>query len=129
VARAGLSQYVRLLGHVTDEELGGLYQMSECLLFTSAYEGFGLPPLEAMAAGAPVAVFDNSSLREVVADAGLVVEDGNAALMVAEVSALLANPAERGRRVAAGRERAAPFTWDHTAAATLGVYRRVLTQR
>ncbi len=128
VARAGLSDHVRLLGHVTDDELGGLYQMSECLLFTSAYEGFGLPPLEAMAAGAPVAVFDNSSLREVVADAGLVVEDGNAALMVAEVSALLANPAERERRVAAGRERAAQFTWENTAAATLRVYQRVLTQ-
>jgi len=129
VARAGLSEHVRLLGHVTDDELGGLYQMSECLLFTSAYEGFGLPPLEAMAAGAPVAVFDNSSLREVVADAALVVEDGNAALMVAEVSALLANPAERERRVAAGRERAAQFTWEKTAAATLRVYQRVLRQR
>ncbi len=129
LARAGLSGHVRMLGHVTDDELGMLYQVSECLLFTSAYEGFGLPPLEAMAAGTPVAVFDNSSLREVVGDAGLVVEDGDAALMVAEVSALLANPEERERRRAAGRKRAAQLTWEKTAAATLRVYQRVLAQR
>ena len=127
LVRAGLTAHARVLGHVGDEELGGLYQMSECLLFTSAYEGFGLPPLEAMAAGTAVAVFDNSSLREVVGDVGLVVEDGNVAAMVAAVSRLLANPVERRRRAERGRERAAMFTWKETAAATLRAYQDVLS--
>ncbi|MGH7721333.1 MAG: glycosyltransferase family 4 protein [Candidatus Dormibacteria bacterium] len=127
--RAGLGPHSHLLGHVGADELNGLYQLSECLLFTSAYEGFGLPPLEAMASGAPVAVFDNSSLREVVGDAGLVIEDGNAAAMVAAVSRLLADHGERGRRAARGRGRAAAFTWERAAAATLSVYRGVLSAR
>jgi glycosyltransferase involved in cell wall biosynthesis len=127
LVRAGLTRHARVLGHVDDEQLGGLYQMSECLVFTSAYEGFGLPPLEAMAAGTAVAVFDNSSLREVVDDVGLVVDDGNVAAMVAAVSGLLADPAEREAREKLGRERAALFTWQETAAATLRVYEDVLS--
>ncbi len=126
---AGLTGHTRVLGHVGDEELGSLYQMSQCLLFTSAYEGFGLPPLEAMAAGAPVAVFDNSSMREVVGTAGLVIEDGDASAMTAAVGALLADPAERERRGLEGRARAATFTWEDTAAKTLRVYQQVMAAR
>jgi glycosyltransferase involved in cell wall biosynthesis len=74
-----------------------------------------------------VAVFDNSSLREVVGDVGLVVEDGNVAAMVAAVSRLLANQVERRGRGEQGRERAAMFTWKETAAATLRVYQDVLS--
>jgi glycosyltransferase involved in cell wall biosynthesis len=123
---AGIAERSRVLGHVGEDELTGLYQMAECLLFTSAYEGFGLPPLEAMACGAPVAVFDNSSLREVVGEAGLVVADGDGAAMAAAVSRLLGDPAERERFARRGRERAASFTWDRAAADTLSVYERVL---
>lgn len=126
---AGLSRHTRVLGHVADEDLGGLYQASECLIFTSAYEGFGLPPLEAMAAGTPVAVFDNSSLREVVGDAGLVIRDGDAAGMALAVSGVLADPAERDRYAGLGRARAAGFTWEATAQATLRVYTAVLAGR
>jgi glycosyltransferase involved in cell wall biosynthesis len=129
IRRAGISDRSRVLGHVGAEELAGLYQMSECLLFTSAYEGFGLPPLEAMASGTPVAVFDNSSLREVVGDAGLVIADGDAAAMAEAVSRVLADGQERRRRVEMGRQRAATLTWSQTAAATLDVYRRVLEAR
>jgi glycosyltransferase involved in cell wall biosynthesis len=129
IHRAGLSSHALVLGHVGDADLGGLYQLSECLLFTSAYEGFGLPPLEAMAAGSPVVVFDNSSLREVVGDAGLVIEDGNVAAMIAAVSGLLADPAARARQANRGRERAAAFTWEAVAASTLRVYREVLARR
>jgi glycosyltransferase involved in cell wall biosynthesis len=129
LSRAGLTGHARVLGHVGDEELGGLYQMSECLLFTSAYEGFGLPPLEAMASGTAVAVFDNSSLREVVADVGLVIADGDVAAMVAAVTRLLADPVERRRRGEQGRERAATLTWHRAAAATLSVYSQVLSSR
>ncbi|MDQ6855459.1 MAG: glycosyltransferase family 4 protein [Candidatus Dormibacteraeota bacterium] len=126
---AGIATHTRLLGHVGQDDLGDLYQMCECLLFTSAYEGFGLPPLEAMAAGAPAAVFDNSSLREVVGDAGLVIADGDAGAMSDAVSRLLAEPGTRQRLSDQGRERAAAFSWEATAAATLRVYSHVLATR
>jgi glycosyltransferase involved in cell wall biosynthesis len=126
---AGIAEHSQALGHVAADDLAGLYQMTECLIFSSAYEGFGLPPLEAMAAGAPVAVFDNSSLPEVVGDAGIVVPDGDAAAMAAAVSRLLAIDEERERRVQAGRSRAGAFTWERAAAATLSVYETVLDRR
>jgi glycosyltransferase involved in cell wall biosynthesis len=126
---AGIAEHAQVLGHVAADDLAGLYQMTECLIFSSAYEGFGLPPLEAMAAGAPVAVFHNSSLPEVVGDAGIVVPDGDAAAMAAAVSRLLAVDEERERRVQAGRARAGAFTWEKAAAATLSVYETVLDRR
>jgi glycosyltransferase involved in cell wall biosynthesis len=113
LGRFGIESCTRVVGHLDDQDLAGLYQMSECLLFTSAYEGFGLPPLEAMAAGLPVVAFDNSSLPE----------------MAAAASRILGDPRERQRRVAAGRARAASFTWERTALATLAVYQRVLDTR
>jgi glycosyltransferase involved in cell wall biosynthesis len=126
VQRAGIDDSSRVLGHVTGEELSALYQMAECLLFTSAYEGFGLPPLEAMAAGTPVAVFNNSSLPEVVGDVGLVIPDGESAAMAEAVGAILGDRPERERRGRMGRERAAEFRWDRVAEATLDVYSAVL---
>jgi glycosyltransferase involved in cell wall biosynthesis len=126
---AGIAGQSRVLGHVAADDLAGLYQMTDCLIFTSAYEGFGLPPLEAMASGAPVAVFDNSSLREVAGDAGIVVADGDAAAMATAVSGLLGDPGERQRRAQAGRARAAAFTWERAAEATLRVYDSVLERR
>jgi glycosyltransferase involved in cell wall biosynthesis len=129
LGRFGIESCTRVVGHLDDQDLAGLYQMSECLLFTSAYEGFGLPPLEAMAAGLPVVAFDNSSLPEVVGEAGVLVADGDAAAMAAAASRILGDPRERQRRVAAGRARAASFTWERTALATLAVYQRVLDTR
>jgi glycosyltransferase involved in cell wall biosynthesis len=126
---SGLSAHTRILGHVGQDDLNGLYQMCECLLFTSAYEGFGLPPLEAMAAGAPVAVFDNSSMREVVGDVGLVLADGDAAAMTDAVSEVLADPGARERLSIQGRERAATFSWESIAASTLRLYAQVLEAR
>jgi len=129
LAEAGIAERARVLGHVGEKELTGLYQMTECLLFTSAYEGFGLPPLEAMACGAPVALFDNSSLREVVGEAALVIPDGDAAAMAAAVSRLLSDGNERKRRARMGRDRAASFSWERAAEATLRVYEGVLQHR
>jgi alpha-1,3-rhamnosyl/mannosyltransferase len=129
ITTAGIGDVTRVLGHVSDAELAALYQTTECLLFTSSYEGFGLPALEAMAAGAAVAVFDNSSLPEVVGGAGLVVPDGDAVAMAEAVSGLLSDPRERRRRAAMGRERAAGFGWDRAARATLAVYAAVLDRR
>ena len=129
LASAGISEHTHLLGYVSEDDLAGLYQLAECLLFTSAYEGFGLPPLEAMAFGTPVAVFDNSSLREVVDGAALVVTDGDAAAMAAAVAALLDDAGERLRLARSGRERARALSWDNAGAATLALYRAVLDAR
>ena len=83
LARAGLAEHSRVIGHVTNDDLVALYTAAAVFVFTSAYEGFGLPPLEAMACGTPAVVFDNSSLREVSGGAASLVPDGDAGAMAA----------------------------------------------
>lgn len=129
VRRAGLSNHTHLLGYVRDDDLRALYQMADCLLHTSAYEGFGLPPLEAMASGTATVAFDNSSLPEVIGSAGVLVPDGDVAAMADAAGSLLSNGRHRERLARSGRERAAMFTWERAATATLAVYRRVLDSR
>ena len=125
---AGIAAATTVLGHVSGDDLETLYQLAECLIFTSAYEGFGLPPLEAMAAGCPVVAFANSSIPEVTADAAALIADGDAAAMAAAVGAILADPDERRRRAALGSARAAQLTWSRTAEQTLAVYHRALAR-
>ena len=122
---AGVSDSTRLLGFVGSDELIALYSGAACMVYPSAYEGFGLPALEAMACGAPAAVFRNSSLVEVAGDAAVTAEDGDVAALAEAVSQLLGDPADRARRVAAGRAWAAGFTWARSAAGHLDVYRRL----
>src|SRR5204862_6129665 len=111
------------VGRVDAESLADFYSAAGCLVFPSRYEGFGLPCLEAMASGCPVAAFRNSSLPEVVDDAGLMVEDGDAEALGNAVTQILRDP-ERWRR--AGLERARQFSWEKTARATISAYESVL---
>ena len=116
--RARLPDGVELRGHVTSDELLDLYRRAACLVFPSLYEGFGLPPLEAMACGCPVASSNATSLPEVCGDAAeyfdpLATEDMAAAIL----------RALDGRLVERGLARAAGFTWDTCARAHEGVYR------
>jgi glycosyltransferase involved in cell wall biosynthesis len=113
----------RRLGRVGDVELADLYTAAGCLVFPSRYEGFGLPCLEAMACGCPVAAFRNSSLAEVVGEAGLLVDDGDAEALGRAAASMSAEP-ERWRR--AGLERAKAFSWRRTARETIAVYESVL---
>jgi glycosyltransferase involved in cell wall biosynthesis len=113
----------RRLGRVGDVELADLYTAAGCLVFPSRYEGFGLPCLEAMACGCPVAAFRNSSLPEVVGEAGLLVDDGDAEALGRAAASMSAEP-ERWRR--AGLERAKAFSWRRTARETIAVYESVL---
>jgi glycosyltransferase involved in cell wall biosynthesis len=115
-ARAG---DVRLLGRVSDEDLAALYAGCACFAYPSLYEGFGLPVLEAMAAGAPVLTSNVSSLPEVAGDAALLVDPLDTEALRAGLERLLSDEALRADLAARGRERAALFTWDRTAAATL----------
>jgi glycosyltransferase involved in cell wall biosynthesis len=126
LSRAGLADHSRVIGHVSTEDLVTLYTGAACLVFTSAYEGFGLPPLEAMACGTPAVVFDNSSLPEVSGTAAEVVPDGDARLMATAIARLLDDPGEHERRRVAGLSWAATFTWGRAAAKTLAVYRAAI---
>ncbi len=126
IAAEGLADRAHYLGYVPTDDLIALYAAAEALLFTSEYEGFGLPPLEAMACGANVVMFDNSSLREVAGTAALTVRDGDAIALGDAAAGLLSNPDEQARRRDAGTAWAATFTWKRTAVQTLGVYEQLL---
>ncbi len=126
--RAGLADHSRVIGHVSTDDLVTLYTAADCFVFTSAYEGFGLPPLEAMACGTPAVVFDNSSLPEVSGGAAIVVPNGDTTAMAQAVTHLLDDAAERDRRRADGLAWAATFTWRRAAAMTYEVYRGALAR-
>ena len=126
VAKLGIAGDVRILGWVDQAELEALYAAAACLVFPSLYEGFGLPVLEAMARGVPVASSDRSSLPEVAGDAALLFDPEDVAAMARAIERLLGDPAERGRLVALGRLQATRFTWDECARGTLASYERAL---
>jgi glycosyltransferase involved in cell wall biosynthesis len=109
----------RALGHVSREELVGLYRNAAALVFPSLYEGFGQPPLEAMACGCPVACSNAGSLPEVVGDAARLFDPESVEEMTAAVAEVLDDP-ETWR--ARGLERAKEFTWEKTARAHDEVY-------
>lgn len=102
---------ITLLGVVTDEELPKLMRGSLCLLFLSLYEGFGIPPLEAMAAGVPAVVANRASLPEVVGSAGIVVEPENTEEIADILINLDSDSALRQHYIDLGQIHAAQFTW------------------
>ncbi|MHB8488402.1 MAG: glycosyltransferase family 4 protein [Candidatus Dormibacteria bacterium] len=126
LARAGLTEHSRVIGHVTSDDLVALYTAAAAFVFTSAYEGFGLPPLEAMACGTPAVVFDNSSLPEVSGGAASMVPDGDGDAMADAVNRILADDAAREQQRSAGLAWAATFTWRRAAEMTYAAYRAVL---
>ncbi len=122
VHHAGLDGHTHLLGHVSDSTLRALYSTTSCVVFPSEYEGFGLPVLEAMASGSPVAVFATSSLPEVAEPVAIVSEQYDTRGMARSILELLGSPDLRAERIAAGISHAHTFTWDRTVKQTLAVY-------
>lgn len=111
------------LGRLTNQELNIKYNSAYALLYPSFYEGFGIPPLEAMKAGCPVIALNNSSLPEVVGDAGLLVENASADTLY---DALLSIENSRSKLVTSGYSQANKFSWDKCYDKTNEVYRKFL---
>jgi glycosyltransferase involved in cell wall biosynthesis len=116
---------VVVTGHLDDATLAALYAGAECLLHAALLEGFGLTPLEALAAGTPVVGYRAGAVEEVVGDAGVLVDASDPDALGDALVTYLGDPARQGALRARARPRAAGFSWDRTAADTLAVYRRV----
>ncbi len=117
---------VAFTGPLSDAELRALYAGAQVFIFPSRYEGYGLPPLEAMALGAPVVCADAASLPEVVGDAALLFPPGDDGTLARTLERVLEDAALRARLTAAGRARAAQFTWERAADVTVTVYESAL---
>ncbi len=125
-ASEGVAGDVRFPAWVSAEELEGLWALAEAFVFPSLYEGFGLPVLEAMARGVPVACSNASSLPEVAGDAALLFDPRDESAIAEALRRLLDDPELRERLRARGLARVAEFTWERTARLTIDSYRRAL---
>jgi glycosyltransferase involved in cell wall biosynthesis len=122
----GVQERVRFPGWTTAGDLEDLYRVAACFVLPSFQEGFGLPVLEAMARGVPVACSDNSSLPEVAGDAALFFDPHQESQIAAQIARLLSDEALAKTLVERGRKRCELFTWRRTAELTLDSYRRAL---
>jgi alpha-1,3-rhamnosyl/mannosyltransferase len=126
IADYGLEARVRLLGYVSEPDLPALYSAAEALVFPSLYEGFGIPALEAMACGVPVAASSTTGLGEAVGDAAVTFDPSSVGAIAEAVERLLDDVSLRQRLRAEGLARAAEFTWRRAAEQTAAVYRDAL---
>ena len=122
--RLGIADRVRFLGWVSDDDLEGLYRVALCFVFPSLAEGFGIPVLEAMERGLPVACSNASSLPEVAGDAARYFDPLDEGDIAAAIGELLESPDLREELASAGRQRAALFSWERTARETAQSYER-----
>ena len=125
VIKSRVEHCVRFLGFVPFDTLRAFYELAHGFLFPSLYEGFGLPPLEAMAAGTPVLVSNVSSLPEVVGDAAIQVNPENVFDIARGMKELLLNEKLRAELVVRGRLQAASFSWKFAAEQVTRIYREV----
>ena len=126
LSRLGLRERVRFTGYVPQADLPALYNAASVFVFPSLHEGFGLPALEALACGTPVVTSNRSALPEGVGEAALLVDPESADAISAAIARVLDEPTLAALLRQAGIERAASFTWEACAQATLQVYREVL---
>ena len=125
--KLGIRDRVVFIDSVSEEKLPFIYGAADALVLPSFYEGFGLPPLEAMACGTPVIVSNTTSLPEVVGDAGVYVEPTDESGIAAAISRVLEDFALREELQIKGRARAAQFAWKRTIDGLLRVYERAIT--
>jgi glycosyltransferase involved in cell wall biosynthesis len=123
IARNGVESRVHLAGYIAEVDLPFLYAGAALFVYPSLLEGFGFPPLEAMASGVPVIASDTSSLRENLADAAILVPPNDSKRLAAAMRTLLSDEAARAQAIAAGIERARGFRWENFATATFACYK------
>ncbi len=122
-----LTEHVRFIGEVSDDDKPALYSLASCFAWPSYYEGFGLPVLEAMACGTPVVAGDSSSLPEIVGDAGFLIQPDDVNRMAGAIIASLIDEGLRQEHRAKGLAQAAKFSWAQCARETAQVYCQVLS--
>jgi glycosyltransferase involved in cell wall biosynthesis len=125
VVRSGVQNDVRFLGFVPIEVLRIFYDVAKVFVFPSLYEGFGLPPLEAMAHGTPVVASNNSSLPEVTGNAALLVNPENVFEIQRALQRTLLDPALRTKMKQRGYEQSQKFSWTSSVSRILEIYREV----
>ena len=125
VIKTRAEDVVRFLGFVPIETLRCLYQTAQAFVFPSLYEGFGLPPLEAMSCGAPVVASNVSALPEVIGDAAVIVNPENVFDIARGIRDILLDPDLRKRAVERGYQQSRRFSWLNTASQVLETYRQV----
>jgi glycosyltransferase involved in cell wall biosynthesis len=128
VHRHHLHKHVRFFGFVPDDTLAVLYRLADVFVFPSLYEGFGLPPLEAMASGTPVVTSNVSSLPEVAGDAALLVDPRDSEAIAGAIRMVLTDRKLREDLRRRGLERARAFSWEQSVARTRAIYSEVLAR-
>jgi alpha-1,3-rhamnosyl/mannosyltransferase len=121
----GLNEFFKAPGYVELPDLQALYQAASVLAFPSSYEGFGSPPLEAMASGTPVVCSDRASIPEVVGDAAVFIDPEDPASIAGGIRQVLTDDGLRARLIEKGRARAQLFSWDAAAERVVGIYRNM----
>ena len=129
IAALGLGQAIRRLGFVVDADLPALYSLCDAVVYPSLYEGFGFPIVEGMACGAPVITTNASAMREIAADAAILVEPGAPDALARAMLDVRGSPALAAELRARGRIRSADFSWTRAAGQTLDVYDDVVARR
>jgi glycosyltransferase involved in cell wall biosynthesis len=117
---------IRFLGFVPDADLPALYQSAEAMVYPSLFEGFGLPPIEAMACGCPVICSTRGALGEVVGSAATIVDPEDEVDMANAMAQVLKSPESRANQVSVGIAHAAQFSWSRAASETVAVYREAI---
>jgi glycosyltransferase involved in cell wall biosynthesis len=123
---AGIQDDVCFTGYLGDDDLRALYSSCTLFVYPSLYEGFGLPPLEAMACGAPVITSRIPPIMETVETAACLVDPANAQELASAIVRLLEDPGAREQLSMLGARQVRNFTWERTAALTLEIYKKLL---
>lgn len=124
IAASPFASDIRCLGFVADSDLSDLYRAADVFVYPSLYEGFGMPPIEAMACGCPVISSECGSLKEVVGDAAALVDAHDVEAISHQLTAIAGDESLRAKLRSTGLDRAQFFNWQKTARQTLAVYRQ-----
>ncbi|MBI2940501.1 MAG: glycosyltransferase family 4 protein [Chloroflexi bacterium] len=127
IENLGLHDHVLFIGYVADPDLPAIYSLADALAWPSLYEGFGLPPLEAMGCGTPVVTSNVSSLPELIGDAGITVDPRSVDELADGIDRVLTDQVLRTTLIARGVERARLFTWQSAAEKLLAICQRAVT--